>query len=243
MRQMRDPFIGVSQVCAGGSCLGQLQAQLGVVFTAKLFGLQAVELLMPIITRKLKSGKLKKLQKNVTKGIRKGYENTAKAVVPKKLQYEFGVDENTLQMREDDKAHQQELAKSKLEFEKAAKLSTVEADPAEVESFLKPYDSTFADFNEMAVQYGYVALFAPAYPLAPILSMINNIIEIRVDAMRLCYACQRPTWTQAADIGSWYTVLNILGYAAVLTNATMMASARGSACSASSAWSRSSPTP
>jgi hypothetical protein len=41
--------------------------------------------------------------------------------------------------------------------------------------------------------------------------------------MRLCYACQRPTWTQAADIGSWYTVLNILGYAAVLTNATMIA--------------------
>merc|ERR1719162_2834719 len=111
----------------------------------------------------------------------------------------------------------------KLEFEKAAKLSLRPADPAEVESVLQPYGSTFADFNEMAVQYGYVALFAPAYPLAPILSMINNIIEIRVDAMRLCYACQRPTWTQAADIGSWYTVLNILGYAAVLTNATMIA--------------------
>ena len=68
-----------------------------------------------------------------------------------------------------------------------------------------------------------VALFAPAYPLAPILSAINNVIEIRVDAMKLCYTCQRPLWTQAADIGSWFAVLNILGMAAVLTNATMIA--------------------
>jgi hypothetical protein len=176
MRQIKDPFIGVSQVCAGGSCLGQLQTQLGVVFTAKLFGLQAVELLMPIITRRLNAVKLKTLQKNITEGFKSGYETTAKAVVPKKLQYEFGVDEATLQMNQDDKAYQEEMAESKAEFEKAAELSTVHADPVEVESFLKPYDSTFADFNEMAVQYGYVALFAPAYPLAPILSMVNNII-------------------------------------------------------------------
>jgi hypothetical protein len=27
-----------------------------------------------------------------------------------------------------------------------------------------------------------------------------------VDAMKLCYTCQRPLWTQAADIGSWFAV-------------------------------------
>ena len=40
LRQLKDPFLGVSEVCAGGSCLGQLQTQLAVVFTAKTFGLQ-----------------------------------------------------------------------------------------------------------------------------------------------------------------------------------------------------------
>ena len=34
-------MLDTAQVCAGGSCLGQLQDQLTVVFTAKLFGLQA----------------------------------------------------------------------------------------------------------------------------------------------------------------------------------------------------------
>ena len=35
----------------------------------------------------------------------------------------------------------------------------------EAESFMAPYASTFDDFNEMVIQYGYVALFAPAYPV------------------------------------------------------------------------------
>ena len=43
--------------------------------------------------------------------------------------------------------------------------------------------------------------------------------EIRVDAIKMCYSTQRPIWTAMADIGSWFTVLNILGFAAVLTNA------------------------
>lgn len=94
---------------------------------------------------------------------------------------------------------------------------------AEAESFLSEYGSTFDDFNEMVIQYGYVALFAPAYSLAPLLALINNIIEIRVDAINLCYTTQRPQLKGQADIGSWYTVLNILGFAAVITNSTMIA--------------------
>ena len=65
--------------------------------------------------------------------------------------------------------------------------------------------------NEMAIQFGYLALFSPVYPLAAFLALLNNILEIRVDAAKLCYATRRPTWTGAADIGSWYTVMNVLG--------------------------------
>jgi len=41
---------------------------------------------------------------------------------------------------------------------------------------------TFDDFNQMVIQYGYLALFAPACPLAPLLALANNITEIRGDA-------------------------------------------------------------
>ena len=60
----------------------------------------------------------------------------------------------------------------------------------EAHGFMWTHDSTFDDFNEMITQYGYVALFAPAYPLAPALALLNNVVEIRVDAIKLCHATQ-----------------------------------------------------
>lgn len=51
---------------------------------------------------------------------------------------------------------------------------------------VQEFDSTFDEFNEMAVQFGYLALFAPAFPLAPLFAFINNIFEIRIDAIKFC---------------------------------------------------------
>ena len=72
------------------------------------------------------------------------------------------------------------------------------------------------------MQYGYLALFAPAFPLAPLFALINNIFEIRIDAVKFCTVHRRPRFRQSEDIGAWYEVLNILGFLAVITNATMI---------------------
>ena len=92
----------------------------------------------------------------------------------------------------------------------------------EAEYAMEPFSNTFDEFNSMAVQYGYLALFAPAYPLAPLLALINNVVEIRLDAEKLCTVTRRPRVRQAEDIGFWFTVLNVLGFFAVITNATML---------------------
>jgi hypothetical protein len=42
------------------------------------------------------------------------------------------------------------------------------------------------DFAQMVTQFGYLALFAPACSLAPLLAFINNVTEIRSDAWKLC---------------------------------------------------------
>lgn len=39
--------------------------------------------------------------------------------------------------------------------------------------------TTFVNFAELAVQYGYATLFAAAFPLSPIMAMLNNYIKIR----------------------------------------------------------------
>jgi Ca2+-binding EF-hand superfamily protein len=82
--------------------------------------------------------------------------------------------------------------------------------------------STFDDFEEMAIQFGYLSLFAPAYPMAPLLALLKNIYEIRADSVSFCTMQQRPVWKACEDIGSWFTVLNIIGFVGVMTNATMV---------------------
>jgi hypothetical protein len=95
-------------------------------------------------------------------------------------------------------------------------------DSVEDEFILEDFDSTFDDFNEAAIQYGYLAIFAPAYPLAAFFAFVKNIFDLRNDAASYCYNMRRPQWKQCEDIGSWFGVLNVIGFFAVVTNATMV---------------------
>jgi hypothetical protein len=52
---------------------------------------------------------------------------------------------------------------------------------------------------------------------------VNNIIEVRSAAYRMCHGFQRPPCRDRDGIGSWAVVLNLLGFLAVLTNASMIA--------------------
>lgn len=55
----------------------------------------------------------------------------------------------------------------------------------------------------MFIQFGYVVLFSSAFPLAAMCALINNIIEIRSDALKLCTGLQRPFGRRVENIGQW----------------------------------------
>ena len=55
-----------------------------------------------------------------------------------------------------------------------------------------------------------------------VMAFLNNVLEIRVDAVHMCFNAQRPRWQACQDIGSWFNVLNVLGFIAVVTNASMV---------------------
>ncbi|KAL3668845.1 hypothetical protein V7S43_006137 [Phytophthora oleae] len=91
------------------------------------------------------------------------------------------------------------------------------SDRAWEEAGLKQYD-TFEDYTEMLVQFGYVSFFSLAFPLAPLLALLNNLLELRTDAFKLCHTRQRPLAHKASGIGVWLHVLQIMSVLAVLTN-------------------------
>ncbi|XP_068445676.1 anoctamin-8 isoform X2 [Clinocottus analis] len=89
---------------------------------------------------------------------------------------------------------------------------------AEMESCMQTYADTFQDYQEMFVQFGYVVLFSSAFPLAAMCALINNIIEIRSDAFKLCTGLQRPVGIRVESIGQWQTAMEAMGLIAIIVN-------------------------
>uniref|UniRef100_A0A673GJH7 Anoctamin n=1 Tax=Sinocyclocheilus rhinocerous TaxID=307959 RepID=A0A673GJH7_9TELE len=78
--------------------------------------------------------------------------------------------------------------------------------------------SLFNEFLEMVIQFSFTTIFVAAFPLAPLLALLNNIIEIRLDAIKMVSLERRLVPTKANDIGVWTDVLEVIGVLAVIAN-------------------------
>ena len=80
----------------------------------------------------------------------------------------------------------------------------------------------FDDYQELAVQYGFLTMFAAAFPLASLFALINNIFEIRVDGSKYITQFQRPVPARDRDIGPWMSILTVFTNLAVITNGLLI---------------------
>ncbi|XP_030575747.1 anoctamin-6 [Archocentrus centrarchus] len=81
----------------------------------------------------------------------------------------------------------------------------------------------FYEYLEMVIQFGFVTLFVASFPLAPVLALVNNLIEIRVDAWKITTQFRRIVPEKAQDIGAWQPILQGITILAVVTNAMIIA--------------------
>ena len=79
-----------------------------------------------------------------------------------------------------------------------------------------------SDYLELVLQYGYVTMFAVAFPLAPVLALANNILEPYVDLFKLS-KCRRPQVVNRSSIGAWLYALEAINFLSVLTNCALLA--------------------
>lgn len=68
------------------------------------------------------------------------------------------------------------------------------------------------------IQFGFITLFVASFPLAPLLALFNNILEVRVDAWKFTTQFQRPVAAKARNIGAWEEILNVVAILSVVTN-------------------------
>ncbi|XP_059834473.1 anoctamin-6 isoform X1 [Hypanus sabinus] len=81
----------------------------------------------------------------------------------------------------------------------------------------------FYEYLEMVIQFGFATIFVASFPLAPLLALVNNIIEVRVDAWKLTTQYRRVLPAKAQDIGAWLPILNGVAIFAAVTNALIIA--------------------
>ncbi|XP_036375946.1 anoctamin-6 [Megalops cyprinoides] len=81
----------------------------------------------------------------------------------------------------------------------------------------------FYEYLEMVIQFGFVTLFVASFPLAPLLALLNNLFEIRVDAWKTTTQFRRVVPEKAQDIGAWQPILQGVAILAVATNAMIIA--------------------
>jgi len=87
---------------------------------------------------------------------------------------------------------------------------------------LEPYANTLEDVSELIVQFGYVSLFIISLPITPLLAFINNIFEMKVDAINLVRQSQRPNPSGSSGLGAWNSILEFFSVICVGTNVAMM---------------------
>jgi len=93
---------------------------------------------------------------------------------------------------------------------------------AEEQMLKSPNQNTIDDMSEMVVQFGYVTMFVIALPITPLLALINNIIELKVDGYKIVHESQRPHTNGSSGLGAWNGVLAFFSIVAVGTNVALI---------------------
>ncbi|KAI9861975.1 MAG: hypothetical protein M1813_005046 [Trichoglossum hirsutum] len=92
---------------------------------------------------------------------------------------------------------------------------------ARSEAELEIYDVN-VDLREMCMQFGYLVLFSVVWPLSGFTYLVNNWVELRSDAIKICAGMQRPVPWRADSIGPWLDSLGFLAWLGSITTAALV---------------------
>ncbi|UJR15035.1 hypothetical protein I4U23_002008 [Adineta vaga] len=95
---------------------------------------------------------------------------------------------------------------------------TLSLSQAEIECLQPKWPDLYEDSLELVIQFGYIIFLSALFPLAAFFSLLNNILEIRTDAFKLCMIYQRPFSQRVKDIGHWQKIMEYMIIAAIIIN-------------------------
>lgn len=227
------PFIQDIDPC-NGSCMMELQQTLATIFLTRLAIGNLTELGIPLVKTILENRKRhdsvkahkarQELERQAFQDAINGQQSLENGPTQSKdgveLSYRGG---DATESLGDTSGMDPALIAARQKFLDEGKYEMSEIEKAyameEYHVMLGPFD----DYAEMVIQFGYTTMFIAGFPLATVMSLINNYVEIRVDAWKLCHVCRRPEPRSCEDIGTWGTILEVVSYASIFVNSAIVA--------------------
>jgi hypothetical protein len=77
-------------------------------------------------------------------------------------------------------------------------------------------------WNELVIQFGYVAFFALSFPAAPFWAMIISIIHVKLTFFTFATCSQRPVCVERDSIGIWKNIFFVYSMIALAINVAIL---------------------
>lgn len=194
------------------SCMDELQTQLGSIFISKVILANVTGIFLPY-----SKWKYKKLKEKRQKEI-----DAQAAAEQAALDAEEGGGD---QMPGSQGQQQPAVSESGADASSEDNGNIRYVSPAEEQMQLDEYNillGPFSDYQELVIIYGYTVLFVAAFPLAPLMALVNSYVQIRSDAWHISVCCRRPWPSNAEDIGTWAAIIELTSYFAVVVNSLII---------------------
>lgn len=75
---------------------------------------------------------------------------------------------------------------------------------------------------EIVLQFGYVTMFVSVLPMAPLLAVFSNVVNMRLDIICCTQAKQRPRFESETEVSTFMNILEFMSFAAVAVNSAVL---------------------
>ena len=91
--------------------------------------------------------------------------------------------------------------------------------PVEKEAKCESFESPLDDYIEMIIELGYVVMFSTALPVLSLFLLLEIMVEVRVDAWKICNNLKRADPHRSEDIGVFKDIVVFIAYVGAINNA------------------------
>ena len=85
-----------------------------------------------------------------------------------------------------------------------------------------PFEGTFFKFTDIVIQHGVLNLFLVVQPALCVVALVENLIQIRLDAWNLCTASRRPHVQIAESVGFWTDFIDGMSNLSIISNVGLL---------------------